>query len=179
MSLFVRLATVLIAGRFRPPLKPLEESILTLRVWPTDLDINAHMNNGRYLTVMDLGRFDLIARTPLAKIMIRSRWRPLVASAMIRYFRSLAPFQKYTLRTRVVGWDEKWFFIEQRFERGETLIAVGFVKVLFRDRSGNVPTGRVLSLAEVDLPSPELPAAVKGWQEAEKSLEKVRPGGPH
>ncbi|MDC4227572.1 MAG: thioesterase family protein [Candidatus Manganitrophus sp.] len=87
MNLFIRLVAILIGSFFRPSLKPLDTSVLTLRVWPTDLDINAHMNNGRFLTVMDLGRLDLIARTPLGKtVVLRSRWQPIVASAFIRYF---------------------------------------------------------------------------------------------
>lgn len=175
MNLFLRLIAILIAGFFRPALKPLDESILTLRVWPTDLDMNAHMNNGRFLTVMDLGRVDLIARTPLGKTVLKSRWQPIVASAFIRYFRPLNPFQKYWLRTRVVGWDEKWFFVEQRFERGGELIALGFVKGLFRGRRGNVPIADVLKAVGLTDPAPDLPAAVKSWQEAERGLEKARP----
>jgi acyl-CoA thioesterase FadM len=172
MSLFVRFIAILIAGLFRPSLKPLDESWLTLRVWPNDIDINGHMNNGRYLTIMDLGRLDLISRTALGKVVLRRRWQPLVASAMIRYYRSLKPFQKYSLKTKVAGWDEKWLFIEQHFERRGTLIATGLVKVLFRDRHGNVPTAAVLSAVNVNLSSPELPPAVTAWQEAEKLLEK-------
>ena len=30
------------------------------RVVPTDLDLLRHMNNGKYLTLMDLGRMDLM-----------------------------------------------------------------------------------------------------------------------
>lgn len=172
MSLFVRFIAVLIAGLFRPSLKPLEESSLHFRVWPNDIDINGHMNNGRYLTVMDLGRLDLIARTALAKMVLKLRWQPLVASVMIRYYRSLKPFQKYRLKTKVVGWNEKWFFIEQRFERKEHLIAVGLVKVLFRDHNGNVPTANVLNSVNVSIPSPDLPPAIIAWQEAEKILGK-------
>lgn len=178
MNLLLRLFAILIAGFFRPALKPLDESILTLRVRPTDLDINAHMNNGRFLTVMDLGRLDLIARTPLGKTVVKFRWQPVVASALLRYFRPLKPFQKYQLRTRVIGWDEKWFFVEQRFERNGELIAIGLVKGLFRDRRGNVPIADVLKAVDVAFPSPELPAAVKSWQEAERSLEKARRGAP-
>lgn len=176
MSLFLRMIAVLIGRFFRPPLKPLDESLLTLRVWPTDLDINAHMNNGRFLTVMDLGRLDLIARTPLGRTVVTFRWQPIVAAALIRYFRPLNPFQKYQLRTRVVGWDEKWFFVEQRFERNGELMAIGFVKGLFRNRRGNVPIADVLKAVDLTVSSPDLPAAVKSWQEAEKALEKAREG---
>jgi acyl-CoA thioesterase FadM len=121
---------------------------------------------------MDLGRLDLIARTALGKIVLKRRWQPLVASAMIRYYRSLKPFQKYCLKTKVAGWDEKWLFIEQRFEWDGELIAVGLVKVLFRDQNGNVPTGTVLSAVDTPLSSPDLTAAIIAWQEAEKSLGK-------
>ncbi len=33
-----------------------------------------------------------------------------------RFCRSLRPFQAYTFTTRVLGWDEKWFYSELRFE---------------------------------------------------------------
>ena len=65
MNLFLRLIRVLLTIRSRGQLAPFEDSVLTFRVWPGDLDLNVHMNNGRYLTVMDLGRLDLMARTGL------------------------------------------------------------------------------------------------------------------
>lgn len=174
MNLFFRFITILIAALFRPRLEPMEESALSMRVWPNDLDINGHMNNGRYLTVMDLGRLDLIARTPLGRIVVARRWKPLVASALIRYFRSLGPFQGYILKTKVAGWDKKWFFIEQRFESKGVLIAIGMVKVLFRDRNGNVPTADVLTSVHVGFSPPDRPEAIVAWQEAEKWLERAR-----
>ena len=29
---------------------------ISLRVWPNDLDVNFHVNNGRYLALADIGR---------------------------------------------------------------------------------------------------------------------------
>ena len=43
-------------------LGPLDESVIHARVLPTDLDLNLHLNNGRALTLMDLGRVDLMLR---------------------------------------------------------------------------------------------------------------------
>ncbi|WP_375731226.1 thioesterase family protein, partial [Azospirillum sp. B506] len=43
----------------------LEPSTLRFRVWPTDLDLNLHMTNARYFSVMDLGRTDLAIRVGL------------------------------------------------------------------------------------------------------------------
>ena len=55
----VRLAKTLVTAPFRSRLRPTDASTVHFLVWPNDLDMNRHMNNGRYLTLMDLGRFDL------------------------------------------------------------------------------------------------------------------------
>ena len=44
-----------------------------MRVWPNDLDTNAHMNNGRYLTLMDLGRFDLMTQCGLVGTVLKKK----------------------------------------------------------------------------------------------------------
>ncbi len=167
MSLLVRLVAVLLGLLVRGRLGPLDESVVTFRVWPNDLDLNGHMNNGRYLTLMDLGRVDLMGRIGVARTAITRRWRPVVGSATIRFRRSLRPFERYTLKSRVVCWDEKWFFIEQRFERGGTVVAVGLVKGLMRGPAGNVPTAEVLRAIDVTLASPDMPPAIRLWQQSD------------
>jgi acyl-CoA thioesterase FadM len=152
--------------RWRKPLDPLGTSILAFRVWPNDLDVNVHMNNGRFLSVMDLGRFDLTFRTGLGRAMLRNRWMPLVGGVTIRYRRSLDPFERYELHTRLLGWDAKWVFLEQRFlKRGGDLAAEGIVRALFRGRDGNVPVAEMLRQMGYTGPEPELPEAVRRWAE--------------
>ena len=54
MNLYFRLLLAVLKA-LRAPRARLGETVeLTLRVWPTDLDLNGHMNNGRYLTMVDL-----------------------------------------------------------------------------------------------------------------------------
>jgi len=152
--------------RFRPPLEALGISVLAFRVWPNDLDVNVHMNNGRFLSVMDLGRFDLTFRTGLGKAMLRNRWQPLVGGVTIRYRRSLDPFEAYELHTRLLGWDAKWFFLEQRFlKRGEIMAAEGVVRALFRGGDGNVPVAEVLRQMGYAGPDLEAPEAIRRWAE--------------
>lgn len=153
--------------RFRASLEPLGTSILAFRVWPNDLDVNVHMNNGRFLSLMDLGRFDLTFRTGLGKAMLRNRWKPLVGGVTIRYRRSLDPFEGYELHTRLLGWDAKWFFLEQRFlRRGGELAAEGVVRALFRGRDGNVPVAEVLRQMGYEGPPLEAPEAIRRWAES-------------
>lgn len=162
MYVLLRLARVVVAGLARAgTLEPLGESVVRFRVWPNDLDTNWHMNNGRYLTLMDLGRFDLVARTGLMRALVRNGWRPLVGAATVRFLRSLSPFQRYELKSRILGWDEKWFYFEQRFERAGQAVAVGWVKGLLRGRDGNVAPRDVVAAVGQSPKSPPLPPEVR------------------
>lgn len=56
MNLWLRLLWLIVTAKARGALVlPEGVSIVTFRVWPHDLDLSVHMNNGRYLTLMDLG----------------------------------------------------------------------------------------------------------------------------
>jgi acyl-CoA thioesterase FadM len=181
MNLLFRVFYVFISAFFKPKmLDILAPSLLKLCVLPNDLDFNMHMNNGRYLTVMDLGRLDLILRSGLLKIMMQQKSVPILASAKIRYRLSLDPFQKFTLQTQIVGWDEKWFFIEQRFLMGSgpkqgEVAAIGLVKgCFFNSKSkSTVPSTEVLGLIRMSSASPELPQHIIDWQKAEATLKDV------
>jgi acyl-CoA thioesterase FadM len=163
-----RLFAVLVAALFRPRVGLLDESAIALRVWPNDIDSNLHMNNSRYLLAMDVGRWELVARTGFWRELLRRRWFPVVGSATLRFRRSLDPIQRYRLVTRLVAWDEKWCFLEQRFERGGRVHAVGRVKALFRGPEGQVPSAALLAAAGYpDAPARQLPEAIRLWLEAE------------
>ncbi len=116
MSLYFRLLWLLMSFSFRRKLiPPFDTSRLRLHVLPNDLDTNLHMNNGRYLTLMDLGRTDLILRGGLWRIILKNGWMPILSSAVIRYQRELRVFQRFYLESRIVYWSDKNFVMEQIF----------------------------------------------------------------
>ena len=158
MNLWLRLLLLRLSLRRRSSVDLLDEIALDLRVWPTDLDLLGHVNNGRFLSLMDLGRVALMARIGLLDVARQQQWTPLVRNIDINYYKPLFLGQRYRLHTRVLGWDEKWLYVGQRFDRGETLIAEARVRGLLRGREGNIPTARVLHM--LDQPgrvSPPLP----------------------
>ncbi|HEX2190943.1 MAG TPA: thioesterase family protein [Longimicrobiaceae bacterium] len=163
---------VLAAAFWRPRLDPLGESVVSFRVWPNDLDVNLHMNNGRYLTLMDLGRLDLVVRMGVLGELRRRRWNPVVGSLEVRYRRPLLPFQLYSIRTRLLCWDDRWFFLEQRFERRGEGVAIALVKGLFLGAEGRVSTQAVVDASGHRVASPPAPEAVAAWQHAERVLRE-------
>jgi YbgC/YbaW family acyl-CoA thioester hydrolase len=146
----------------------LDESIVRFRVWPNDLDTNLHMNNGRYLTLMDLGRLDLLLRNGAIRHVMAQKWYPVLASCHIRFRRPLNLFQRFEIRTRIVTWDEKWIYLEQRMLRNGDMALHAYLKGVFVARGGgSVPVTRLLELMGVRQAPPETPAGLAAWKEAE------------
>ena len=167
MLLFIRFLRVAVMGLLSPTQAILAESVLSFRVLPHDIDLNFHLNDGRYLSFTGLGRAHLLARTGILRKALKRKWAPVVASAMIRYRREIRTFAKFTLRSRIVGWDEKWIYIEHVIESGGKRCAVAYARGVLRSREGAVPTRQLLELTGWEGAWPELPEIVKQWPEIE------------
>ncbi len=158
MTLAFRYLYTLLTSLLRSRMGVLEESRVTMRVWPWEMDFNLHLNNGRYLSLMDLGRVDLLVRSGIGRVVLSRRWLPVLGGATMRFRRPLGPLQTFELVTRLVGWDEKWIYLEQRFEAEGKAAAQGYVQALFLGPGGKVPTRKLLeALGRSAEASPELP----------------------
>ncbi|MHB1701452.1 MAG: thioesterase family protein [Acidobacteriaceae bacterium] len=164
---FVRVPWIVLRHKLRalPRLDLLETDRVRLRVWPTDMDFNLHMNNARYLSYMDYGRVHLTAALGLLDEAMEHRWVPLVGSVVITYRRSIGLWKPFTLGTRVLCWDEKWFYMEQTFHTSNGLAAIAWVKALFRTSGHNVPTERIVERIAPGRLSPPMPANIAHWND--------------
>jgi acyl-CoA thioesterase FadM len=168
--MLLRLWWTLASGLAAPRVDLLNECRIGLRVWPNDLDSNLHMNNSRYLLAMDIGRWHYCLRTGAIQQALRRRWAPVAGSATLRFRKSLHPFQRFELCTRIAAWDEKWCWFEQRFEVAGRVHAIGRVKALFRGREGNVPTAAVLAaIGRADATPPAMPESIRLWHQSEEA----------
>ncbi len=167
MNLIFRFLRILIRAVLKSRIGVLDTSEVDFRVWPTDLDINLHMTNARYLSMMDLGRTDLLIRAGMLGTVMKKRWLPVVGNVHIRFRRSLQPFQRFTLKTRLLCWDEKWFYMEQRIESDRGLHSVAYVRGLFRGREGSVPSERLLQDVDYQGASPLFPPEVAHWEDSD------------
>jgi acyl-CoA thioesterase FadM len=158
MNLYFRLILVLVAGYFtRARTSIMDIHGLWFTVLPHDLDTNLHMNNGRYLTIMDLGRTDALLRSGLFRKLVSEKWMPVIAGISMIYRRSLAPFERYRLDTRLIGWDEKWIYMEQAFVRKNGDVAArAFVKATFLKKGVRVASADIAAAANYHGVSPAL-----------------------
>ena len=95
-----------------------------------------------------------------ARRAIKRGWYPVVGGIVIRYRREIKAFEKFTLHSRIAGWDEKWFYFEHRFETNGTVAALAYSRGVMRNREGAVPARDVLALIGYNEPSPALPEIV-------------------
>jgi len=164
MNLFLRLLLLLLTVNFRPRCDILGPARKRFVVWPPDLDVLFHVNNGVYLSMLDVARVDLMLRSGAAPRLRKHGIYPVVAAETIRFRRSLQLFQTFEVETTVIGWDEKAFILQHRFLRRGELVADAIVRSRFLRRSGGTVTSReVLELLGRTGPSPELPAWIDAW----------------
>jgi len=171
---FIRLLTLPLRERGHPALGLFDTHSLSLRCLPWDMDLFLEMNNGRILTLYDLGRFGLSLRTGLSDVLRRKGWGLVVAGSSVRYRARITGLQRFDLRTRLLGWDDKFFYLEQAMWRGETCCNHALLRTGVTDKGRLVATDRVAHAMGHTAPSPSLP----DWAEAWAAADQQRPWPP-
>ncbi|KAM4864682.1 protein THEM6 isoform 1-T1 [Thomomys bottae] len=148
------------------------------RVLPSDLDLLLHMNNARYLREADVARAAHLARCGVLEALGQLGARGVLAASCARYRRSLRLFEPFEVRTRLLGWDDRAFYLEARF----VSLRDGFVCALLRSRQhvvGASPDRVVQHLCKRRVEPPELPEDLQHWiayNEASSQLLRAESG---
>ena len=171
MNLYLRLLRVLLTSVFREDLHYSEAVESAFRVWLHDLDALGHMNNGRYHQIMDVARAEWMQRTGVLPAIRRNRWAPILGGGFIRYRQSLKILTPYRVRTRLLGWDQRWFFLEHVFVDGRgRCVAVGVTRAALRAAGAWVHADEVVSHVHAGAESPPVPDHLKDWLELEEQM---------
>ncbi|TVP72913.1 MAG: acyl-CoA thioesterase [Rhodobacteraceae bacterium] len=133
------------------------------RCWPWDLDPWIELNNGRTLTLYDLGRIPMAQRTGLAALLKVKGWGITVAGNTTRYRRRIRAFERFELRSRCIGWDARFFYVEQAMWKGQDCANHILIRNAITSSQGIVPTAEVLSAMGRSDVSPALPDWVNAW----------------
>jgi acyl-CoA thioesterase FadM len=181
MNLWFRLLWLFLTARFRAPIPaPFGVSVLRFRVWPHDLDLSMHMNNGRYFALMDLGRLDLMLGMGVAGAAVKSGWTPILSASKVRFRRELKPFKAFRLESRILWWSTTQFIVEQRLlsqaAEGDMAHASALMLVGLYDRQQRrfVPVQQLLALVgQADVVSPDASEEVGAFWAAHDALKQA------
>ncbi|XP_062373349.1 protein THEM6-like [Sardina pilchardus] len=159
---YLRAAVVLIRAWFQPPVfDVLGELTMSGRVLPHDMDLG-HMNNARYLRECDFARLSLYMRNGVFKALRSLGGSIVVGATTIRLRRALCVGQAFRVRSRIVTWDEKAFFLEQRFVSGKDA-RVSAVMYCKQNIVGCSPDKILQFLCKRKVECPEVPEDLQHW----------------
>lgn len=157
--------------KFRNKPLPLDgQHISTHRCWPWDLDPWMELNNGRTLTLYDLGRIPFFTRTGMHDTIKRLGWRVTVAGVSVRYRRRITAFEKVTISTRLAGWDDRFIYFDQSIWRqdGECANQV-LLRSAFVGPNGIASPAEFANVHGWDGPALDLPEWARNWVDAEST----------
>ncbi len=170
----VRFIKEMVKFRRAPKLSVTQPHISTHMCWPWDLDPWIELNNGRTLTLYDLGRIPMAARTGLVDILRRKGWGITVAGNSTRYRRRIRAFQRFTMISNVIGWDDRFIYIQQSMWTGNTCCNQMLLRAAVTSPDGIVPIPQLLT----ELDEPTEPQALPAWVQAWIDADAQRPWPP-
>ena len=141
----VRLLKDAVIASRQPRLAPLDTHVSRHHCWPWDIDIWMELNNGRTLTLYDLGRTMLTLRSGLAAVLKREKWAVAVAGTSIRYRRRIKAFERFEMKSRAIGWDDRFIYVEQGMWKANGDCANhALLRTVVTDKNGIVAPARVI-----------------------------------
>ena len=126
MYVWLRLARMIATARSRGRYRLGEESRLSFRCLPTDVDTNLHLNNARYMMLADVGRIDIFARAGLIELARKRRWAPMMGGLQAVYVREIRLWKKFDVVSTLETWEDTQVIGRHRFvlEDGRTAAVV-------------------------------------------------------
>ncbi len=160
---YLRMAGEMWALRKLPPLDLCGVHVSRHRCWPHDLDPWMELNNGRTLTLYDLGRIPYAVRTGLHAVTRAQGWGLTVAGNTTRYRRRVRLWDRIEMRTRCIGWDRRFLYVEQAMWVGGECASHQLVRNAVTSADGIVAPARLMEAMGRPVEGPALPGWVQAW----------------
>jgi acyl-CoA thioesterase FadM len=159
----LRFICLMVKCLFSKPRGLLQDFDLHFVVIPfSDTDIT-RLFTQTYAAYMGLARWHFIFASVFKKVAIKDHWAPVATSESITYKRSIKAFEKVILRTQLLCWDERRFFLRQTFFVDQQERASALVEGLVRGPKGVLNPIEVFRKLGTDTPSPAMTDEIRTW----------------
>lgn len=115
MYVWMRLLRVAATRKSRGVYRLGDESTLSFRCLPTDIDMNIHLNNARYMMLADMGRIDIFLRSGLVAAARKRGWAPLLGGLQTAYVREVRLWQRFEVVSTIETWEDTQIIGQHRF----------------------------------------------------------------
>lgn len=164
---YIKLLSVLIKSRFRSKLKLDDSCSIVFRAGLTDIDLFMELNHARYLSLMEIARWDFVSRIGFLGFMVKKKWGIAMGAVNIRYRRRIPLFAKFKITTTMICHDGRWVYLLQEFHRENKICASALVKGGIISKEGLVNAPVVAKAMGNENWGDEIPEWVNAWVEAE------------
>lgn len=164
---YIRTVKEILTARRQSRLALGETHISQHIIWPWDIDLWMELNNGRALTLFDLGRMGMFVRSGFFAAARGNRWAGTVAGSSVRYRRRLRAFDRVEMRSRFIGWDARFFYAEQGIWRGGECCVHALLRHAVTGAAGIVSPADVAHALGYRDTAADLPRWVEAWIEAD------------
>ncbi|MDD9923327.1 MAG: acyl-CoA thioesterase [Boseongicola sp.] len=164
---YLRATYVMVKARRMPEVGLYDTHVSYHRAWPWDTDMFGELNNGRILTLFELGRWQSTVRMGLIRPFLKGGLTLAVAGVSVRYRRRVPVFRKYRMQTQVIGYGERFFYVVQSMWQGDTCCNQMLLRAAIRSKSGTVPPGEFLERMGLPTEQPGMPEWVHAWMKAD------------
>lgn len=164
IKLFGRMVPALVRGVRGPTIAPTAPLVSRFRVLPHDIDANRHLNNGRYLQMIDVNRVEWLLRTGILRTVLSQGWKPILGATTVQFRRELKLWDRAHVSTRLLGWETRWVYLEHRVDTPDGRpAAVALAKAGFRRRGGWVTMDQLLAALPDRVEPMPLPDFIGTW----------------
>lgn len=163
----IRMSHQILRHRNDPALPLLGTHVSRHICMPWDLDLWMELNNGRTLTLYDMGRLPLGRRVGLDTALRGKGWGMTVVGVSVRYRKRIRMLDRITMHSRLIGWDERFMYLDQSMWLGDDCANQALYRSAVTGKSGIVPPRQVMEAMELPVESPPLPGWVQNWIAAE------------
>ncbi len=164
---YVRLGYTLLKERRSTPIGMFDVHWSEHRAWPWDTDMFGELNNGRILTLFELGRWGVTQRTGFMGLIFKHKLAFAVAGASVHYRRRIPIFAKYQMRTHFLGFDDKFMYVDQSMWMGDVACNQLLLRAAFTKNRKLFAPSDALDLYGQQVASPKLPDWVQNWSDAD------------
>ena len=147
MYVWGRMARMMLTAKSRGRYRMGEESRLSFRCLPIDIDTNIHLNNARYLMLADVGRIDIFIRSGLLGHARRRGWSPMMGGVQAVYVREIRLWKRFDVVSTIETWKDMQVIGRHRFvlEGGETAALVMMTAGVYDSGARRfVPIGQII-----------------------------------
>lgn len=175
MYVWARLLGVAAGTRRRGPFSFGDEARLTFRCLPTDIDLNMHLNNARYMALADMGRIDILLRSGLIGLAKSRGWTPLMGGVQASYVREIRLWSRFHVLSSIHTWKATQAIGKHRFVLDDgTPAATVITTAGFYEKANArfVPISELVAALGHDFTPPEMSDSEQHFLAAHEALRK-------